>query len=70
VTAGEHIQLNDGAVNAAEYNSPSMPGKEEEAGKKAMKLGDCLLIVSVEEIQNAGIYQWVRPGIIFDSMSF
>jgi hypothetical protein len=47
-----------------------MPGKEEEAGKKAMKLGDCLLIVSVEEIQNAGIYQWVRPGIIFDSMSF
>jgi hypothetical protein len=44
--AGEQIQLKAGAVKAAEYNSPSMPGKEEEAGKKAIKLGDCLPLVS------------------------
>jgi hypothetical protein len=62
--------LNDGAVNAAEYSSPSMPGKEDEAGKKAMKLGDCLLIVSREQGRKANSYQWVRPGIIFDSISF
>jgi hypothetical protein len=46
VTAGEQIQLNAGAVKAAEYNSPSRPGKEEDAGKKAMKLGEFLETVS------------------------
>ena len=52
--AGEHNQLNAGAVNAAEYISPSILGYVTPAGKKAMKLGDC---------------QWVSPGMILEAMS-
>jgi hypothetical protein len=54
VHAGLHSQLKAGAVNAAEYISPSMDGYVTPAGKKAMKLGDC---------------QCVMPGMILDAMS-
>lgn len=52
--AGEHNQLNAGAVNAELYISPRIDGYVAHAGKKAMKLGDC---------------QCVRPGTIFEDMS-
>jgi hypothetical protein len=55
VTAGEQIQLNAAALNAPLYISPSIAGKDELQGKKAMNLGDC---------------QWVRPGMMTRSMSF
>jgi hypothetical protein len=47
-----------------------MPGKEDDAGKKAMKLGDCLMIVRRDGTREIVSYQWVRPGIILDSISF
>jgi hypothetical protein len=54
VIAGEQIQLKAAALKAPEYMSPSMAGKEELQGKKAMNLGDC---------------QCVRPGMMTRSMS-
>jgi hypothetical protein len=54
VHAGEHNQLNAGALNAAEYISPRILGYVTVAGKNAMKFGDC---------------HCVRPGLILLSMS-